>query len=113
MTKPLKLHVIKILVTLKWVINARHYLSIVHGFSPYQSVFGKIPNLPNVLNNKLPILEEIPSTEIICLNLKVMQEAREAFLHSEKSEQLKSALRHHTRTCDNLKLLSGDSAFYN
>lgn len=41
-----------------------------------------------------------------------MQEARKAFLHSEKSEQLKSALRHHTRTCDNLKLLSGDSAFY-
>ena len=45
-------------------------------------VFGKNPNIPSVLNSKLPALEEIPSTEIISADLKAMQEARKSFLHS-------------------------------
>ena len=52
---------------LQWVINAKNSLYQVHGFSPYQLVFGKNPNLPRVLNNKLSALEEIPPTKInIC-----------------------------------------------
>ena len=84
----------------------------MHGFLPYQLVFGKNTNLPSVLNNKLPALEEIPSTEIISANLKAMQEARKAFAHSESSEILKRALQHNTRMCNNLKLLCGDSVYY-
>ena len=38
-------------ITLQWVTNAKNLLSNVLRFSPYQLVFGKNPNLPNVLNN--------------------------------------------------------------
>lgn len=41
-----------------------------------------------------------------------MEEARKAFIHSESSEKLKRVLRHNTRTCNNLKLISEDSVFY-
>ena len=75
-------------------------------------VFGKNPILPTVLNNKLPALEEITSTKIIAENLKAMQAVREAFVNSEFSEKLKRALRHDTRTCNNLKVLYGDSVYY-
>ena len=99
-------------ICLQWVINAKNSLSNVHGFSPYQLVFGKNPNLPNVLNNKLPALEEIPSTEIIATNLKAIQEARKAFIQSESSEKLKRALRHNVRSCNDLKVYIGDSVYY-
>ena len=38
-------------IALQWVINAKNSLSNVHGFSPYQLVFGMNPRLPNVLSN--------------------------------------------------------------
>ena len=98
--------------SLQWVIKAKNSVSNVHGFLQYWLVSGKNLNLPSVLNNKLPALEEILSTEIISANLKAMQEARKAFLDSESSEKLKKALRHNTRTCNNVKLLCGDSVYY-
>ena len=42
--------------SLQWVMNAKNSLSNVHGFSPYQLVFGKNPNLRSAFNNKLPPL---------------------------------------------------------
>ena len=65
-----------------------------------------------LINNKLPALEEIPSTEIISANLKAMQEARKAIVHSESPEKLKRTLWHNTRRCNNLKLLCRDSVCY-
>ena len=53
-----------------------------NGFLSYQMVFGKNPNIPSVLNSKLPALEEIPFSEIISADLKAMQEARKSFVHS-------------------------------
>ena len=75
-------------------------------------VFGKNPILPTVRNNKLPALEEITSTEIIAENLKAMQAVRKAFVNSEFSEKLKRVLLDDTRTCNNLKVLCGDSVYY-
>lgn len=45
-------------------------------------------------------------------NLKAMQDAQKALLHSESSEKLKKDLRHKTRTCKNVKLFYGDSVYY-
>ena len=54
-------------------------------------VFGKNPNIPSVLNSKLPALEEIPFSEIISADLKAMQEARKSFVHSGSWKNLKRA----------------------
>lgn len=65
MTSYLKVHIINTLVQIQSTVGNKRkaFHTIIHGFSPHQSVFGKNPNLPNVLNNKLPTLEEIPSTD--------------------------------------------------
>ena len=43
-------------VALAWAINATNSLHNVYRFSPSQLVFGRNPNLPSVLNDKLPAL---------------------------------------------------------
>ena len=41
-----------------------------------------------------------------------MQEVREAFVHSERSEKLARVFWHNTKTCNGLKLLCRDSVYY-
>ena len=43
-------------IYLQWEINAKNSYLNVHGYFPYQLVFGKNPNLPSVLTNNLPAL---------------------------------------------------------
>lgn len=80
------------------------YLSNVHGFSPFQYLEKK-SNLPNILNNKLPALEEILPSKIISNNFKAMEDAQKASVHSESSKKIKRALRCNTRTCNNITVL--------
>lgn len=42
---------------LNWGLMAKNSLHNVHGFSPYQLVYGRNPNLPSVLTNRPPALE--------------------------------------------------------
>ncbi|CAC5407523.1 unnamed protein product [Mytilus coruscus] len=42
---------------ISWVVNAKNSLVNVYGYSPYQIVFGRNPNLPSTLVNKPPALE--------------------------------------------------------
>ena len=50
--------------SLGWAISANS-LQSVHGFSPFQLVFGRNPNLPKILEDKLPALEGTTSSEIV------------------------------------------------
>ena len=51
--------------SLGWAISAKNSLQCVHGFSPFQLVFGRNPNLPNILEDKPPALEGTTSSEIV------------------------------------------------
>ena len=51
--------------SLGWAISAKNSLQSVHGFSPFQLVFGRNPNLPNILEDKPPALEGTTSSEIV------------------------------------------------
>lgn len=39
---------------LEWALMAKNSVDIVHGYSPYQLVFGQNPNLPSVLTDRPP-----------------------------------------------------------
>lgn len=43
--------------SLNWALMAKNALNNVHGYSPYQLVFGRNPNLPSTLIDKLPALD--------------------------------------------------------
>ena len=82
---------------LAWAINAKNSLHNVYGFSPAQLVFGKNPNIPTVLNDKLPALEGVTQSEVVARNLQAKHAARKAFIECEAAEKIRRALRHNVR----------------
>ena len=45
-------------VALMWCVNAKNSLQNVHGFSPYQLVFGHNPAYPNIFNDEPPAMSD-------------------------------------------------------
>ena len=95
-----------------WAVSAKNSLKNVYGFSPNQLVFGKNPNFPCVMNNKLPALEGMTSSKIVAENLNAMHNARQAFIKAEADEKLRRALRHQVRTSSEVKFITGDKVYY-
>ena len=95
-----------------WCINAKNSLQNVHGYSPYQLVFGKNPRLPGILTDKPPAMGDVTSTKIIRDNLNALHTARQAFIKSECSEKLRRALSHNVRTSGDIKYVTGDKVYY-
>ena len=62
-----------------------------YGFSPNQLVFGKNSNLPNAPENKPPALENVTTSELVA-NMNAIHVARKAFVETEASEKLRSAI---------------------
>ena len=98
-------------MALCWAIHAKNSLANVHGFSPYQIAIGYTPNLPNVLDKKLPAMET-STNEVVLKNLQIIAAARKAFIEAESSEKIKRALSHNVRTAAAMKYISGDSVYY-
>ena len=97
---------------LAWAINAKNSLHNVYGFSPAQLVFGRNPNIPTVLNDKLPALEGKTQSEVVAKNLQAKHEARKAFIECEASEKIRRALRHNTRDVTTQEYLPGEKVYY-
>ena len=95
-----------------WAINAKNSLQNVHGYSPFQLVFGQNPRLPSILYDKPPALDDITTTKIIRDNLNALHKARQAFVTSESSEKIRRALRHNVRTSGDIKYFTGDKVYY-
>ena len=99
-------------VALCWAVNAKNSLHNIYGFSPYQLVFGRNPNLPTALQDKLPALEGMTESQLVAKHLNSMHKAREEFIKLETSEKLRRALRAKTRTHNNIKYLPGEEVFF-
>ena len=97
---------------LAWAIQAKNALANVHGFSPAQLALGYNPQLPSILHDKLPALEERTTQDIVTENLNCMRLAREAFIKTESSSRIRRALKHNVRPSSNNKFYSGDIVFY-
>ena len=97
---------------LAWTVSAKNSLMNVHGFSPAQLALGMNPQLPSVMEDKLPALEPMTGEDIITKNLKCMRDARKAFIETESSERVKRALTHNVRPSANNKFVNGDIVYY-
>lgn len=98
-------------IALSWAIAAKNSLENCNGFSPNQLVFGKNPNYPSVLYDKVPALEASTSSETVRTNLNALHKAREAFIQKESSEKLRRALLHQVRPTGE-QFGNGDRVFY-
>ena len=99
-------------IALAWAVQAKNSLANVHGFSPAQLTFGQNPNLPGVLSDKPPALEEREVADIIATQLRTMRTARQAFIKAESEEKIKRALRHNIRPSAKNKFVQGDLVYY-
>ena len=79
-------------ITLAWVISAKNTLHTVHRFNHNELVFGRNPNLPSFLNDKLPTLEGVSTSKVVTSNLNAMHAARKQFIKCESLENLRRAL---------------------
>ena len=80
-----------------WAVSAKNSLHSHNGYSPNQIVFETDPNMPSVLEDKLPALQpgEVNSITVEN-NLKAMHIAREAFVKCESSQRIKRDINHST-----------------
>ena len=95
--------------SLGWAINAENSLQSVHRFSPFQLVFGRNPNLPNMLEDKRPALERTTSIEIVAKQITALHAARKAFIESESSERIQRAKNIRP---SGINFENGDKVFY-
>ena len=79
-------------LALAWAVSAKNSLSNVFGYSPNQLIFGKNPNLPSILTDVCPVLENVTSSQVVADHLNAISAARKAFVEAESSDKLKRAL---------------------
>ena len=65
---------------LSWAIMAKNCLYNVNGFSPYQLVYGRNPNLPSVLTDNPPALEGTSIRKYVTNHMEAPHVSREAFV---------------------------------
>ena len=98
-------------VLLSWANMARNSLQMWHGYSSYQLVFGKNPNLPNIMTDDLPALDGLTTSDILAEHLNTLHATRVAFIQSEADERIRRALRSKVRTSEQM-FQNGDRVFY-
>ena len=90
---------------------AKNALHSVHGFSPYQLVCGKNPQLPSFITDLSPALEATTISQVVADNINAMYASRLAFTEAESSERIRQALRKNVRTY-NENYETGDKVYY-
>ena len=95
-----------------WSVSAKNTLYGHSGYSANQMVFGKNPNLPSVLTDKLPAMSTEDASYTVQENLKAMRAAREACIKSESSEKIKRALTHNVQTYNDVHFENGQKVYY-
>lgn len=98
-------------VLLAWANVAKNSMHMVNGFSSYQLVLGKNPNLPNIYSDKLPALQGTTTSDILQIHLNAMHSARRAYSRCESDERIRRALRHRVRSMEE-RFCHGDLVYY-
>ena len=97
-------------VLLAWANTSRNSLQMWHGFSSYQLVFGKNPNIPNVMTDNIAALQGTTS-QTLANHLNALHSSRKAFIESESSERIRRALYSKIRVSEQV-FNNGDRVFY-
>jgi hypothetical protein len=83
-----------------WANMARNELQMWSGFSSHQLVFGWNPNLPNIMTDKLPLLEGCTMSETFAKHLNLLYSTRQAYIEAEADERIRRVLSNKVRTAE-------------
>ena len=96
---------------LAWANMARNSMQMYQGYSSHQLVFGINPNLPNILQDKPPSMNENTSSDVFAKHLNLLRANREAFIKSDSCMKIRRALRSKIR-CSQKHFNQGDWVYY-
>ena len=95
-----------------WAVSSKNTLYGHGGYSPNTLVFGKNPNFPSVISDKLPAITAENLSSTVETNLKALRAAIEGFIEVESSEKLKRALAHNVRSSMETQFQNGEKVFF-
>ena len=98
-------------VALAWAVTAKNSYPMHGGFSSFQLVFGKQPNLPNILQDKLPALEGVTTSQSVAAHITAMYAGRKTFTEAMYDSKVRKALRHKVRAVER-RYVNGEQVFY-
>ena len=98
-------------VALAWAVNAKNSFPMFGGYSSYQLVFRKNPQLPNIITDTLPALSGATTSESVGNHIQAIQAGRKAFTEALCDEKIRRALRHKVRAVEKV-FEHGESVFY-
>ena len=90
-------------ITLVWCLDAKNALANLHGFSPFQLVFGQNPK---------PGFIQHDTSKILTDNLAALYKARQEFILSESSEKIRRASNNNAKTREDTKYITRDSVYF-
>ena len=82
-----------------------------NAFSSHQLVFGTNPNLPGIMTDKIPALDDTTTSETFAKHLNTLHASRKAFIDTEANERIRRALRSKVRAGEQI-YTNGDMLFY-
>ena len=94
-----------------WACMAKNSLQMFNGFSANQLVFGRNPNLPGILTDAVPAMEENTISKSFATHINALHAARRAFIESESEERVRRALRSKLRVNEQ-SYKTGDKVYY-
>ena len=98
-------------IALAWAVNAKNCLPMNNGFSSFQLVFGKNPNLLNIIHDFLPALEGVSTSKAVAEHITAMYAGRKAFAEVQCDEQTRRTFRHRVRAVEKV-FSSGSNVYY-
>ena len=99
-------------IALCWALSAKNSMQMFGGFSANQLTMGRNPSLPNVIDDRLPALEDTTVSKTVADNVNAMHSARQAFAKCESSNKIRRALRSQVRTCNDEYYQNGEKVMY-
>ena len=99
-------------VALRWCLRAKNALLNSYSYSPNQLMLGYHPNLPSVIDNKLPALEGRTSSKLIASHLNALYSTGRRFIEAEADKKLRRELIHKTRAAISFQYQTGDQVYY-
>ena len=97
-----------------WATNSKNILSNIDGYSPYQLVLGRNPNLPGLDDpDGAPTTydDESPS-EKVAEHIRALYSARKHQMEKDADEKIRRALTHKTRDVMSKDVSHGDRVYY-
>ena len=74
-------------------------------------MFGTNPNLPGIMTDKLPALDNTTTSETFAKHLNTLHASRKAFIDTEADERIRRALQTKVRAAEQ-RYMNGDLVFY-